>query len=177
MGKVRDWMNNNSAVVTVAAVVLLLVALSAIIWQNSGSNRGGGRIENIYFYDMGSGQLFSGKASGIPPITAESGGEGVRAYVYGCGDCSETNRYIAYLEKNTPEAKAAMEKMQNPDANNPEGQAPEEYDPMITQGVLVRAVEGGQWVPMYSEMGQKITGALEGKCAAGTRLVPCLPGR
>ncbi len=176
MGKARDWMNNNSAVVTVAAVMLLLVSLAVIVWTMKKPTMSG-RIVDVYYYDLGNGQLFAAKATELPPIDAASGpGNGVRAYVYGCGDCSEANRFIAYLEKFTPEAKAMQEKMMNPDPNADPNMAPELRD-MEDGGTLVRAVEGGQWVTMYSEAGMKVSSELEGKCPAGVRLIPCLPGR
>ncbi len=137
------------------------------------------RVVDVYFYDLGTDQLFAAPATELPPIDAPSGaGNGVRVYVYGCGDCSDANRFIAYLEKYTPHAKAAQEKLMNVGPDADPNLALGYDDLMMEGGLLVRAVKGGPWVPMYSDEGMKIASEVldEDKCK-GTRLVPCLPGR
>src|SRR5690606_22803013 len=90
--KFRDWLNKRSAIVTVLAVVVLIAALGFIIMQARGKPYRP-QIVPVYYYDLGSGKLFTAMSDQIPPIQSDSGSgpggmpQGVRAYVYACGDC------------------------------------------------------------------------------------------
>jgi len=63
-----------------------------------------------YFYNEKTGKLFSASDQLLPPIDTDSGpGTGVRAYVFSCRDSKDTNgTFIGFLEKFTPEGKAAV---------------------------------------------------------------------
>ncbi|MEX0777734.1 MAG: hypothetical protein WD042_18680 [Phycisphaeraceae bacterium] len=170
MGKMRDWVNNNSAVVTVGAVVLLLISLAVIVYSTKSSS--GVRNYKIYFYDLNSGQLFAEESTKLPPIDTPTGKDnGVWAFVYGCGDCSEANRFIGYLQKLTPEMKEAQLKAQSGET----GEMMPPYEGDMDQGTLIRLKDSGEWVPMYSEEGQKIMTSIEGKCPADQRPKHCRP--
>lgn len=60
--------------------------------------------EGRWYYDLGSGELFATDALRVPPIEAPSGGEGVEAVVFSCGQCDDpANRHIAYLITTHPD--------------------------------------------------------------------------
>lgn len=173
MGKLREWLNNNSAIVTVAAVLVLLMALGIIIWTQGSGNRLSTNYE-VYYMDLGTNELFAGKITEIPPIDAPSGpNQGVRAHVYGCGDCSEANRFVAYLERYTEKAKQMR---LNPPPVDPNQPPPEMYmDDMA--GMEVRAPKGTQWVSMMTDQGMRITEVAPNRCPDGVMILPCIPGR
>jgi hypothetical protein len=66
---------------------------------------------DVYYLDLGTGQLFADDAAAIAPIDAPSGtGAGVRAYVFSCNDCSdEQQRFTGWLERHIPSAKRLRE--------------------------------------------------------------------
>ena len=191
MGRFREWLNNNPSVVTVAAVLLLIVALFYMIKVNTGG--GGNRIliTEWYYYDLGKkgvtnplDALFVDKANLAPPIDSPSGsGLGVQAMVFGCGDCKKENRFVAYLQKLTPQAKKLRE--QPPPTVSPGKDAsgnplPPMPPPMMddpTMGLLVASVEKpNDWYVLMSEPGMKIM-SIEGKCPAEKKPKPCFPGK
>lgn len=176
--KLREFMNNNPAIVTVGAVVVLVVALG-ILFSSMGGGGSGQTIRELYFYDLNTNELFVGDAQQYPPIEAPSGpmdgghNAGVRAVVFGCGDCSESNRYIAWLETYTMDVKQKLETPRQPGEN---------YDPameadmmmMMEDGHLVRSPDGGDWYPYNSPEAQQIFVAAQEKCQDG-RPKQCLP--
>lgn len=176
MGKLREWLNNNSAIVTVAAVLVLLMALGIIIYTQGAGRRGPTQWQG-YYMDLGTNELFAGKSTDIPPVDAPSGAnQGVRAHVYGCGDCSEANRFIAYLERYTEKAKQMRLNPPQYDPNQPA--SPEVYmDEMTGVEVEVRAPKGTQWMSLMSEQGMRITEIMPNRCPDGVMIMPCLPGQ
>lgn len=181
--RLRDSMNNNSALVTVLAIVILIVSLGFIIYQ-ARPNRYAPRVVDVYYYDLGSGQIFLGKSDKVSPIDAPSGpgssGEpnGVRAYVFSCTNCDdESSRFIGWLEKYTPEAKQAM---LNPPAPDTSGNAAAGPDPteIWEKGHLIAAYKANagelKWVVNNSDAGFRIMQSLETKCPGG-QPNPCFP--
>ncbi len=167
---IRSYLNNNPAIVTIAAIVLLLVCLGVIYRTLSGGG-GGPRIVDIYFYDLGSGEVFIGPSDSLPPIDAPSGPyngkpAGVRAYVFSCTDCSDENsRFVGYLETYTDEAKAALTSGEAPDAY-------EYYD----GGRLIKRPDEEGWARAESEEGFALIESVSTLCPGGV-LKPCYPGR
>ena len=102
---IRQWLNENSALSTVIAVVMLVCALGYLVMSNTQSGPRGPK--NYWFYDLEDKELFAASIESVAPIEAPSGGEGVRAFVYGCGDCEDLQ--IAWLQKMTPRGKAQKE--------------------------------------------------------------------
>jgi hypothetical protein len=161
----RESINANPALTSVLAVTLLLAAVAIALYASGVF--GGSRLsvtDKSYFYDMQTRQLFAAKATFVPPIEAPSGGEGVLAQVYGCGDCTG-ERVIGLLRKYTPSAKLAIESGRPPD---PDGQ-------------LVRLPHADSaWVSANSPQGQKmrLTAAADvyARCQ-GKEPRPCFPKR
>lgn len=165
----REFANNNSAIVTLGAVVLLVIALGAIIMQTRGG--GGSGIIDVYYYDLSTGQLFTGPSNQLAPIEAPSGpynGKpgGVRAFVFSCTDCDdESTHFIGWLDMYTPEAKEALA---NPTAEM--GASFELYE----RGHLVKRVEDETWVSANDPEGFRVMEAISQECPGG-RPQPCYP--
>lgn len=180
MPNFREWANNNSAVVTIVAVVILIMSLGFIIMSASG-NKYKPRIVDVYYYDLGNGELFLAKSNEIPPVDAPSGPgannipQGVRAYVFSCGECGDkAQQFVGWLEMYTPDAKRALTSPPTPDPNNPQG--PEYYD-LWEKGHLVSIPGSSKWVQANSEEGFKVMESMQSKCGAGGQPKPCFPGR
>jgi len=157
---------------TTATVALLglLAAIGFLVFQQVTKNqRPKG---DLWFYNLKTDKLFPVSDMTLPPIDTESGPQtGVRAYVYSCGECTESEQFIAYLESMMPATKQAVEQqIKRTGAPTGIGAALEKNE----GGLLVRAVEGTQWVPQLSPLGQQImeVGRLQGGCPHPR---PCIP--
>ncbi|MEO0588713.1 MAG: hypothetical protein AAF078_13870 [Planctomycetota bacterium] len=162
---VRAFLNNNPAVMTIGTIVVLLICL-AVIYNNLRGN-GGRSPANVdaYFYDEGTGEIFTASAREYAPIDAPSGpGAGVRAVIYGCGSCDPDTWTIAYLEKYGPEAHHAL-------VNDPSSEAAMMAE---SDGTLVRSVDNPQWVPQLTRIGLDLMDRAAQICPDGG-LVRCRP--
>jgi hypothetical protein len=117
-----------------------------------------------WYYDLKKNELFVGVASQLPPIPAPSDQgtqdkSGVRAVVFACGSCAvEADRFIAYLERFTDEARQANAQGQNIGA----------------KGREIREEKGTQWVEIESEEGKRVLGLGPAKCKGlGKTLEKC----
>ncbi|MEM6332802.1 MAG: hypothetical protein AAF823_05620 [Planctomycetota bacterium] len=155
---VRSFLNNNPAVMTIGAIVVLLVCL-AVIYNNLGG--GGARAArdiDFYYYDEGTGEVFTASGREIPPIDAPSGPRaGARAVIYGCGSCDPSTWTIAYIEKYSDAAHAAIQ-------NDPEGD-----DAMMAyqEGLLMRSPDSDEWFTQYSEGGMTLIESVSSICPGG----------
>ncbi|MBI1373543.1 MAG: hypothetical protein GC159_12510 [Phycisphaera sp.] len=169
----RNWVNQNSAAVTVGAVVLLVISLAIII--NQGRSPTPPPPGEAYYYDLVSKEYFTDEATKIAPIiNPATGNEAVRAHFFTCGECSESERFVGYLEKYTPEAKQQLE-------TNPESfEFYEEaflgrlYAPAPSETADPAVAE--TWVDAETPPGFKIVEDLQGKCPP-RKLKYCAPGR
>lgn len=135
------------------------------------------RIVDVYYYDLGTGELFLAKSNEIPPIDAPSGPgpnntpRGVRAYVFSCGDCSDkSQQFVGWLEMYTPDAKRALTSPPKPG----EKQGPEYYD-LWERGCLVSVPGSGRWALANSEDGHKVMESSQSKCGGNIVPRPCFP--
>ena len=90
--------------------LVLVVAVAALAYLGMQLFSGPKRPKNpVYFYNEKTKTLFAASDRLLPPIKTESGpGTGVRAYVYTCDNFnSRSDRFIAFLEKMTPEGQQA----------------------------------------------------------------------
>lgn len=88
------------------AVVSILAVLSVAIylvypWLNAHRPIS---VQRAYYYDLRDGSLFTSEISLPPPIVrpgepAGASATGVRAYVFSCATCGESERVIGYLLK------------------------------------------------------------------------------
>jgi hypothetical protein len=169
----RQWFKAKPAV-TVAAAVLVLVVALVIMWAALSGPATPAAPAEVWFYDLGTKELFAVKSGEIPPIDAPSGSKmGVQALVLGRGDCKSGHRFIAYLTRYTDAGKQAqlarIAAAAHPEAIK-ERPAPPEW------GQEVSGPAGDKWVATDSDAGRKVMDQeVTKQCPPGTRLVPCLP--
>jgi len=154
-----------------AAAVIGLAALGVLLFRgNSGSTRN----EQAYYMDAQTLDLFA--ADVLPaPIASPTGGEGVRAYVFTCGACDVDQWAVAYVEKFTPDARAAM---LEPTAVERSREESEALVQRMEEGRLVAGVGAGesmQWEKASSAAGIAIRQRATQRCDDGSVRLPCQP--
>jgi len=169
--------------------VVLVASLVAIYWQATKSPLPPMPTREWY-YDLNSRQLFPGPVGQTPPIAAPSGSAtdgspaGVRARVFTCGKCSQSERFIGYLETYSSEMKqrrqAMEERVRAPQPAGPDPSLTMEVIMLETdlrQGLasLVKRPEDAAWVPIKSPEGQQIVQAAHRRCGANAVAKPCSP--
>ena len=157
-----------------AMVGILILAAAGLIASNLAS--GGDTNVNAagevvaptlaYFYDVGSGELFSGPGDEPGPIAAPSGATlengspgGVKALVYTCGACTPEEQFTSYLEILDPIEREKPFELRNPSNSH------------------VAAPTGAgepEWHPRSSPEGTKITQSAGSRCTDG-QLKQCQP--
>lgn len=176
---ISDTLQRNKIPISIASGVLIVLASVYIVIQLLTPRGGVAKPPEAtaFYFDMKTKQEFIAIADPTPPIAAPSGGDGVRLYKMGCGDCS--NPFRAYLQKYDSEVHALAKALeQNPDAAPPELGAQnlqrEEALEKIADGLMVAAPDKpDEWVRANSDEGQAIVAAAEKKCPAGFRM--CSP--
>jgi len=141
------------------AIASVVTAITIVLLSGSHTKTPNIAEQNDWFLDLKTGKLFAAKGTNIPPIDAESGsGQGVRAIVVGCGDCSEANRTIAYIQMFTDEARAikAMPLSKNPDEHLSRMEK-------LQQGTLVAQPAAAGKVPRWTPMSTPEGLALEAR--------------
>jgi hypothetical protein len=157
---VGEAVNKNPIVGVVIAVVILGIA--GYIMMSTSGGGGGKQIEQRYFYDLSTGEL-TAMGNEPAPVTAASGSQAVWAHVFSCGSCEdESQRFVAYLQKLTDEAKAEFAK--------PLTQ--QDSDVIMAGGrvALPPKEPGGEirWVPADGMEGMRIGEAPLSLCPGGT---------
>ena len=158
----------NPAVGGGIAVAFLLLAV--FIMASSGGSGGGADAPSLQFYhDLNTGKLFESPAGNLLPVDAPSGAlqggspsdiggkAGVRAHVYSCGECTESEVLVSYLEY-YPESVWSL--LDNGDR---EDRRKAENTRMISK-------PDGQWVAANSEEAKAIDN--DAKCPSPK---PCYP--
>ena len=173
----------------VIAGVVLVVSVMAIFRQARGPSLPS-LPTSEWYWDLNTRQLFSAPLGQIPPITAPSGASkdgslaGVRAHVFGCGDCSEAKRFVAYLETYTPEVKQRLLEFRENSRSKERPRAGPELnmgDVMIDTNLrmgtatVVKRVDDPDCVPMKSEEGQRIVQEALRRCGGKDVARPCSP--
>ena len=109
----------------------------------------------IYYYDLNTSQLFTGKLTAIAPIDAPSGPlpdggrAGVKAYVFSYGDCAdERQRFVAWLERATPGAKKLAEQGRSNPTGGGDYISTDELIEALTASVEVTE-DAVNWRPMH----------------------------
>jgi len=105
--RIREMMARNQAVVGFTAIACLVLGVALLVMRASQPTGAALDQGQVYFYDLGAKQLYAA-ANAWPPVTAPSGEEGVAAYVYACGECTEGNRTIGYLTRFDEAGKAML---------------------------------------------------------------------
>jgi len=152
----------------------LVVAASVVAYLGVHLLSKPGRPQSLaYFYNVKTRILFSASDQLLPPIDTESGpATGVKAYVFSCGDSKNpAGRFIAFLEKMTPEAReAAYKEIKANESPLAMGFFLEQHQNVI----LVRSTKSETWYPKFSPEGWVLmkAGKESGGCA---HPVLCLP--
>jgi len=164
-----------------AAGLLALAGLIALV-----ATRPAAEVELVeqraYFFDLNTGRVFAAGAEQIAPIPGPTGDQpnhqpaGVRAFVFSCGACKESDWKVGYIEMYTAEAKAAAERAQ-PAKSEPVMDPAEAFLRRVTAtpGRLVRVVEASEWVEAATPEGEVIIRQAGGTCPGGRPPIQCLP--
>lgn len=165
----RDVMQSNPmAVATVAVVVIVM----SVFWTLRGEEHSP-RPDQVYFYDLDTGELFAGARTARPPIDTPGGvRRGVKAEVYACGDCGGELR-IAYLTTYSDEAIEAMKQLDNADPAKTEA-----LSQVVDRGTLIAsspaAGQAVQWMSAFSSQGLALMAPAARSCSEG-EAVTCFP--
>lgn len=98
----RKMLNGNPA--ALAGLAFVLIALAVIL------SRGGDQLPEVqpitaaWYYNLDTGELFSGPMEPAPIDAPGGSGQAVRAHLFSCGACTEQERFIGFLTRHTPEA-------------------------------------------------------------------------
>lgn len=162
--QIREWLKNNPVIGGAIVAGIMLTAILILVLSLLPTNPTPASTPNNYYYDMQSGELFVADVSLIPPIKAPSGGEGVLAQVYACGECGDDSElFVGILRKYSPAGKQAIENDMPPGVENE----------------LVRLTdEGSRWVPADSEPGRayRLQAVADAKAACkGKKPKICFP--
>ena len=180
--EVRQWLNANTRIVGIVAAVVLIGTLLALFRSGNGSGPQP-PVDEEYYFDLNNGELFTALRDQIPPIDVPSGphqGEpgGVRAYVFTCGACRESEWEIGYPEKFTPAGRLILLEQRRQFEENPQGPRPflnpDQATGGLAKGWLVRAAEDGPWLTVDSAEARDIRD--RGRVCGEMRLAkPCYP--
>lgn len=154
----RETIQEKQAVVAIVAVVLIAVGVFLMRGSERGKTSG---IRYIYFYDLGSNELYATGLQTRPPAPAPSGSQGVKAYVYSCGKCTPSQQFIGYLESYSERDRQMLER----GGDMPSDQAANLAAAIVPQ-VAAEPDKGAepQWVPASTAEGRKITEAPSTRC-------------
>jgi hypothetical protein len=161
---IRESINRNTAVIGVIALVVAIVALTFIVRQFF--PRPTGQTPQVYFYDISNKTTTIGPKTNYPPLIGSTGQPTVvYAFYFTCS--TPENKYLAYLEKYSPQTQQMLHNTVNGSAqiNNQRTTSPD---------ILVcLPSDTANWVPVNSPEGLKIIQLQP--CPEGHMPQQCLP--
>ncbi len=172
--------SRNLVLAAIAIIVVCVVVVYGVMYWRADST--GVEHEQVWYYDLNTQELFAADRTLVPPIEAPSGPAedgglaGVRAYVFSCGDCSDSSeRFVGWVEKYTADVRRAI-RVQTGIASEEEMSGPTLPPPRWEEGHLIRAVENTEtgWVQASSGAGQAIKDQAMQRCESG-QPTPCFP--
>jgi hypothetical protein len=142
---IREKLNENPAITTGATIGIIVIALIFIGYQMfSGGNSA--QIQTTAFFTTDDSSpaaalaaMFEDDIKKVPPFSKD-GKDAYRAYVFTCD--GGKNKWVAYLQRYTKEAKAKLEAAQN----KPENADPGAMEAIYMTGVEVKKPGTGTWV-------------------------------
>lgn len=162
----RETLEENQKAVVIAAAVLLV--LGVVLLARRGGDTGGVRgAKQVWFYDLGNGELYARPPFTLPPETAPSGGQGVKAHVYTCGTCSPADRFVVYLETYSDADRKRLD----------DARARDDADLPEIMPVIARPPEAGadpQWLSMNRPEGMALYREASTRCD-GAAAQACYP--
>lgn len=174
----RKWINDNPKIIIgisiATGVLFLLIVITSLIPHNppiiSDSQK-------TWFYDLNTKKLFVVDGDSIPPIDAPSGqladGQpaGVKAYVFSyLKDPKESERFIGYLEKFTPEGKKMISSIRKSESN-----VTSQMVHQLNSNRFVRRPADSDWVAADSDEGRFILGQVSRVNESGQAPHYCSP--
>jgi len=166
----RDIIQKNPAVTALVCASIVVVAV--VMAVGNARPRGSKPPDQVWFYDLSTGRLFTTDRSAVPPITVDES-MAVRARVYGCNGCGEGDRQVVIIEK-YPDA--AAEKLREPLPVSASSRDIEAYegrrDRMRDELLLIAAppqAPGGEimWAPHTSPQAQTVRERVDDLCSDG----------
>jgi hypothetical protein len=170
---VRKFLHKYSVLFGALSVI---ITVTCVIYQFSAGSKATSPLpamNRAYFYDVTSNKLVEEADNLVPPVN-QSGHELVKAMVFACKSCADTNdRAIGYLKTFTPERKQAEESARK-------GMAPGEELPVfeITRlnqigGELIRAVDSDKFIPADQPAAAQLISQANSRCPGGA--IECKP--
>lgn len=170
----RQWLAKNPLIVALITVVVLGVAGYVIKQSMQPVKPLNASLPNpVYYYDLADSQLFSGSGDDFPPIKAPKG-EGVRAYVFACGACTEADRQLAYLETFSPDAQKYLRDNMNLPDSRPK-QIMEHVDKMPDGHRIAVPGTTLKWVKASDPAAASIRSTFMSGCPGGKPAIECKP--
>jgi hypothetical protein len=177
--------SKKTAVKVGVAVVALILAGVVLAVTMRGGTAEPLQSDQQYFLDLGTDTLYAVPAGVEPPQTppsnhqeAEGRPGGVRAYVFTCGACTESEMFVGYIETYTPQTAKAMAelKAKYPDValeDLPTGEL--QAFSNVAGGKLwaSRDLSTG-WLPSNTPQAVQLRTEAITKCG-GTPVKPCMP--
>jgi hypothetical protein len=113
MMNAREALSRHPRLSMTAAIVCVLIAIASLLLQTrGGSAPSAGNAKAFFTVDDGQ-TWFTDDLTNLPPFDKD-GKQAVRAFVFRCSDGKE---FVGYLQRFTPDAKRAIEKINTPDPN------------------------------------------------------------
>jgi hypothetical protein len=171
---IREKLNENPAITTGATIGIIVIALIFIIWQLMGSGTSYAVPTSAYYTTDDSSPeaalaaMFEDDINKIPPFKSKDGKEAYKAMVFSC-DGGKT-KWVAYLQRYTPEAqKAAEEAQKAAKGNDPAAamNAAAQMEGVMMTGIEVKKPGGKAWLKQMTP--QASTDVMNVKCPDGTQ--------
>lgn len=169
---IREALQRSPVISVAIVIVLLAIAVGALVTQIRSRRPGVVTFDRpLYYFDLGTSQLFTASSKQVPPIAGPSGKQAVRAVVFACGQCEQASqRRIAHLVKHTDDAKARLEAAQG----RPTAQLLDEVSMTGTMVALVPETGEPAWFSMNTPQGMTIAENYLSRCPGGN-LAVCEP--
>jgi hypothetical protein len=169
---IRESINNHPGVAKVAATVLFIAAIGAIVLQLRAAGPAGIPNQTQAFFTTDDGATWF--ADDISKVSGfdHNGKPAYRAYVYRSGDGEP---FVGYLERYTPQARAALEQQnQQPAATPPGPRKPNAAPNAATAGREVKKPGEGRWIPAGDPQVSRVL-TIRAPDGSNAALAPVLP--
>ena len=168
-------------IVGIAAGVICVACLLNIVLTLFGG--GGGEkpplILGSYYYDTGTKKLIvvdGMNPENIPPIKGLGGKDAFRAHVFACGQCTEQEMIVGWIEGYTPEARELKLDFDRRSKAGEKILLDKNYYETMERGLVISDVKEKNWVPFGSAAADAIREKIGNKkCPGGTKLKTCHP--
>ncbi len=174
----KEWINSNPKTVIglsiASGVLFLLIVITSLLPPGTVAVR---VRDKAWFYDLNTHQLFVAGSGDVPPINAPSGAladgqpAGVRAYVFSyVNDPKESERFIGYLEKFTPEGQKMISTIRKSKSN-----VTRDVMRQLNRNRFVRRPSDTVWFPADSNDGRLLLEQFSRANESGLLPRDCLP--